>query len=226
MKMPPPAMIRTPPLRRFAASPRRGDAPCGPAEPVPRVLWNLLLPLFLVVGVSPALAQSPAFSSSASGFRPRFGEAYEARVTRVPDGDTLWVKPLAGGTYRKLRLDGVDAPEICQDGGVAAREALAARLLEQTVTVTERRRDDYGRALVRLKHRGDDVAGWLVREGWAWSYRWRHSDGLFAIEEVLARKDRKGIFASTGVENPRDFRKRHGPCPMPARRSAKDQAAR
>ena len=147
-------------------------------------------------------------------------------MTRVPDGDTLWVKPLAGGTYRKLRLDGVDAPEICQDGGVASREALAGRLLEQTVTVTERRRDDYGRALVRLKHRGDDVAGWLVREGWAWSYRWRHSDGPFAIEEVLARKDRKGIFASVGAENPRDFRKRHGPCPMPPRSSAKDQPSR
>ena len=70
------------------------------------------------------------------------------------------------------------------------------------------------------------VAGWLVREGWAWSYRWRHSDGPFAIEEVLARKDRKGIFASAGAENPRDFRKRHGPCPMPARSSAKDQPAR
>ena len=219
--------MRGPPLRRFAASPRRGDAPCGPAKPVPRVPWSLFAPLLFVFGASLALAQSPASTSSAaSGFRPRFNEAYEARVTRVPDGDTLWVKPLAGGTYRKLRLDGVDAPEICQDGGVAAREALAARLLERTVTVTERQRDDYGRALVRLKHRGDDVAGWLVREGWAWSYRWRHSDGPFAIEEVLARKDRKGIFASAGAENPRDFRKRHGPCPMPARSSAKDQPAR
>ena len=219
--------MRGSPLRRFAASPRRGDAPCGPAKPVPRVPWSLFAPLLFVFGASLALAQSPASTSSAaSGFRPRFNEAYEARVTRVPDGDTLWVKPLAGGTYRKLRLDGVDAPEICQDGGVASREALAGRLLEQTVTVTERRRDDYGRALVRLKHRGDDVAGWLVREGWAWSYRWRHSDGPFAIEEVLARKDRKGIFASAGAENPRDFRKRHGPCPMPARSSAKDQPAR
>ena len=211
-----------PPLRRFAASPRRGDAPCGPAEPVPRVPWSSLAPLLLVFFSAFSLAQAPA----ASGFRPRFGEAYEARVTRVPDGDTLWVKPVAGGTFRKLRLDGVDAPELCQDGGVAARKALAGRLLAQTVTVTERRRDDYGRALVRLNHRGEDVAGWLVREGWAWSYRWRHSDGPFAIEETLARKDRKGIFASVDAENPRDFRRRHGPCPMPPRADPKAQAAR
>ena len=138
----------------------------------------------------------------------------------------MWVKPLAGGTYRKLRLDGVDAPEMCQDGGPAARDALVRRLLEQTVVVSERRRDDYGRALVRLNHRGEDVGGWLVREGWAWSYRWRHSDGPFAIEEALARKERKGIFAAAVVEEPRAFRKRNGPCPMPARPAAKDQPPR
>jgi micrococcal nuclease len=156
----------------------------------------------------------------------RGDSSYEARVTRVSDGDTLWVKPVAGGSYRKLRIDGVDAPEICQDGGTAAREVLARRVLEQTVVVRERRRDDYGRALVRWTHEGEDVAGWLVREGWAWSYHWRHSDGPFATEETLARKDRKGIFAAAGAEEPRAFRKRHGSCPMPERVSAKDQPPR
>ena len=40
------------------------------------------------------------------------------------------------------------------------------------------------------------------------------------------RKDRKGIFATAGTEEPRVFRKRHGPCPMPERASAKDQPPR
>ena len=219
-------MKRTP-LRRFAASPLEGGTtPEARRSRFLGVCWSLFAPLLLVFGASASLAQSSASSSSASGFRPRFGEAYEARVTRVPDGDTVWVQPLAGGTFRKLRLDGVDAPEICQDGGVASREVLAGRLLAQTVTVTERRRDDYGRALVRIRHRGDDVAGWLVREGWAWSYRWRHSDGPFAVEETLARKERKGLFAAAGAEEPRTFRKRNGPCPMPQRPAPKAQAAR
>ena len=213
------------PLRRFAASPRKGDAPCGPAKPVPRVPWSLVAPLLLALGASVSFAQTLDAASSA-GFFPRFDEAYEARVTRVSDGDTLWVKPLAGGTYRKLRLEGVDAPEICQDGGLAARDALLRRVQGQTVEVTERRRDDYGRALVRLTVRDDDVAAWLVREGLAWSYRWRHSDGPFAIEEALARKERKGIFSAEVVEEPRAFRKRNGPCPMPERPAAKDQAPR
>jgi micrococcal nuclease len=182
------------------------------------VAARAVLSLAFVVLALPAVAQSPL----PKPFFPRPDEAYEARVTRVSDGDTLWVKPLAGGSYRKLRIDGVDAPEICQDSGTDAREALLQRVLEQTVVVRERRRDDYGRALVRLTHGGEDVAGWLVREGWAWSYRWRHSDGPFADEEAAAREARKGIFATPGPEEPRNFRRRHGPCPMPERATPRD----
>ncbi len=131
----------------------KGAATAGLNALVSRLRGAVLAPLVLATSlVSVSSFAQPASAPAA----PRFGEAYGARVTRVPDGDTLWVRPLAGGKYRKLRLDGVDAPEICQPGGTAARDALAARVLEQTVTVTERRRDDYGRALVRLN-------GWVCR---------------------------------------------------------------
>ena len=197
------------PLRRCAASPLRGDAPCGPAQPVPRVPWKLW-PLVGVLAASLALAQT-------SGSKPIGSVVYEARVTRVFDGDTLWVQPLDGGRYRKLRLDGLDAPEICQSGGEASRDALAARVLRQVVTVRERSHDDYGRALVRLQHGGEDVGAFMVLQGQAWSYRWRHSEGPFAQEEARARAQKKGLFAADAPELPRDFRRRHGPCPLPPR---------
>ena len=148
---------------------------------------------------------------------PRRDEVYSARVSRVFDGDTVWVKPLAGGPYRKLRLEGIDAPEICQNGGKASRDVLAQRVLNQVVEVRVRAQDDYGRGVARLKHQGDDVAAWLVESGHAWSYRWRRSLGPFADEEALARKSRRGVFKDAAAELPRDFRKRHGPCPMPTR---------
>lgn len=197
------------PLRRCAASPRWGDAPCGPAKPVPRVPWTLW-PLLLVFGASLALAQT-------SGSKPSGSVVYDARVTRVFDGDTLWVQPLPNGRYRKLRLDGLDAPEICQTGGEASRDALAARVLQQVVTVRERSHDDYGRALVRLQHEGEDMGAFMVLQGHAWSYRWRHSQGPYAQQEQQARALKKGLFDDAAAEVPRDFRKRHGPCPLPAR---------
>ena len=165
------------------------------------------------VGVGLALV---ALSAGAQDEQGR-DEVYSARVSRVFDGDTVWVKPLAGGQYRKLRLEGIDAPEICQSGGEASRDALARRVLNQVVEVRVRAQDDYGRGVARLDHQGDDVAAWLVVNGHAWSYRWRRSPGLFAHEEAMARKSRLGVFKEAEAESPRDFRKRHGPCPMPPR---------
>jgi micrococcal nuclease len=144
-------------------------------------------------------------------------EVYSARVTRVFDGDTIWVKPMAGGTYRKLRLDGMDAPEICQPGGEASRDVLASRVLNQVVEVRVRTQDDYGRGIARVVHHGDDVAAWMVSNGQAWSYRWRRSLGPFPAEEAAARERRRGLFAEVSPELPREFRQRHGPCPMPPR---------
>lgn len=143
------------------------------------------------------------------------GEAvYEARVSRVHDGDTLWVQPVEGGRYRKLRIDGIDAPEICQSGGLAARDALRRHVQDRVVTVRERQLDKYGRALVTLSLGQEDVAGWLVDQGLAWSYRWRKSLGPYADQELVAREKRLGLFNEPQPEVPGDFRKRHGPCPQ------------
>lgn len=163
-----------------------------------------------VLGAALALVSAGALCAAAD--EPT---VYAARVSRVFDGDTLWVKPLDGGRYRKLRLDGIDAPEICQAGGTASRDALARRVLHQVVAVSVRQHDDYGRGLARLTHQGDDIAAWMVVQGQAWSYRWRRSLGPFEDEEARARQGRKGLFADASAELPREFRQRHGPCPLP-----------
>ena len=141
--------------------------------------------------------------------------AWPGIVTHVSDGDTVWVQPLHGGEAHKVRLLGIDAPEICQTGGLAARDALATRVLRQVVTVNERQRDHYGRALVHLTHQGEDVGAWLVVRGHAWAYHWRYGEGVYAGEERQARAQKKGLFADRNAEVPRDFRRRHGPCPLP-----------
>lgn len=140
-------------------------------------------------------------------------ERYTARVSRVHDGDTVWVRPLAGGPYRKLRLLGIDAPEICQDGGVAARDALAGRILQQVVRVEERGDDSYGRGLARIELEGEDLNAWLVQQGLAWSYGGGRKG--YARLQARAEKERRGVFARPLPETPRDFRRRHGPCPLP-----------
>ena len=133
-------------------------------------------------------------------------------VIHVTDGDTLWVRPEQGGAPRKIRLDGIDAPEICQTYGVRARSALQQRLLHRSVTVAVRRIDDYRRPVARLRLQGEDISQWMVQEGHAWSYRYRRNPGPYAAEELAAQAARRGLFADARAERPRAFRQQHGPC--------------
>jgi micrococcal nuclease len=137
-------------------------------------------------------------------------QALSGVVTRVADGDTLWVRPL-GGKPVKVRLQGIDAPERCQAWGEQARAALESRVLHRQVAVRTRAYDDYQRAIAHVELNGEDVAAWMVREGHAWSYRYRRSPGPYAAQEQQARAARRGLFAQPAVE-PRMFRKTHGPC--------------
>lgn len=142
-------------------------------------------------------------------------------VSRVTDGDTVWVRP-PGQRPVAVRLVGLDAPERCQPGGSEATGALAARLLRRHVDVETVGRDDYGRTLGRLYLDGQDIGAWLVREGHAWSAGRGRADGPYRREERSARRHRRGVFAAdpSALETPQEFRRRHGPCPRaPARRA-------
>jgi micrococcal nuclease len=134
-------------------------------------------------------------------------------VTRVSDGDTLWIAMQPKGKPIKMRMQGIDAPEICQAWGAQARDALKKRLLQQSVSVEIRAKDDFGRSLILLTHGGEDVGAWLVKSGHAWSYPYRRKPGAYAMEQEQARAKRIGLWAQreTAME-PRQFRRSHGAC--------------
>jgi micrococcal nuclease len=133
-------------------------------------------------------------------------------VTHVSDGDTLWLRTSAQSKPIKVRLQGIDAPEACQAWGPEAGAALRKKLLNQSVSLNTRAKDDYDRALGRLQHQGEDVGQWLVSQGHAWSYHYRRDPGPYATEQSAAQKSRLGLWSQPKPEEPRAFRKRHGPC--------------
>ena len=138
-------------------------------------------------------------------------------VTGVVDGDTVRVRPLVGARPVAVRLQGIDAPEICQNGGPAARDAVKRQLMHQRVWVHSQARDQFGRVLARLTLNGDDPAARLVADGWVWSYQYRTGQGPYAAEQRQAAARRLGLFADGLPEEPSAFRKRHGACPHPIR---------
>lgn len=164
---------------------------------------TLVCVCWLVLGSAGAQASRPG---------PASGEVLlGAVVLRVVDGDSLWVRP-QGGAPLRLRVSGVDAPEICQRHGRDARDALAMRLQGKKVRVTLQHKDTYDRWLARVDGPDGDVGAWLVGQGHAWSMRWQNNPGPYAVQEAAARKARRGLFKEAQPETPRDFRRRNGPC--------------
>ena len=141
---------------------------------------------------------------------PAGARALHGVVNHVTDGDTLWVRQASGAPVQ-VRIQGLDAPEICQPFGPQARDALAARVLHRTVRVATRARDRYPRTVGSLSLEGQDVGAWLVAGGFAWSAHYRGRNGPYAVEEARARQERRGLWAAAAQE-PRVFRKRHGSC--------------
>ncbi len=169
-------------------------------------LFRLLLVLALFWRVA---EPAPAFAA------PPAKAAWSGVVTYVVDGDTVRVRPPGGGKPVSIRLDGIDAPEICQAFGPASRDALMQRVLGKRVQVYGKRHDDYGRLLARLELQGDDTGQWMVARGLAWSYRFRSSAGPYAAQQRRAKAAGLGVFSSTHGTPPvypAQFRRQHGSC--------------
>lgn len=135
-----------------------------------------------------------------------------AIVSYVADGDTVYVRQPGQDLPQAVRLLGIDAPEICQEGGAWSRQALQSLLLGQSVTLARQGRDSFGRELAIVYWQGQDVGRWMVQQGLAWSYRFGRDAGPYATEESAARASRLGLFARPDPLPPHRFRRRHGSC--------------
>ena len=147
-------------------------------------------------------------------------------VTRVIDGDTLVVQ-IAAQAPLHVRLRDIDAPESCQEGGAASRQALEELALGKTVELRIHAHDSYGRAVAAVSVDGEDVGRRMVVEGHAWSIRTRWDNGPLVKQERQAQALRRGLHATPGAVTPKEFRRAHGPCAWTPKPPAKtDRAAR
>lgn len=138
-------------------------------------------------------------------------------VSHVSDGDTLWVRPSGGAEAVKIRIDGIDAPEICQAYGPEAQQALRRLSPHQAVQVRGRTRDSYGRLIAQVQVQQTDIGQRMVASGHAWAHSYRNYKSAYGAQQNAAQKARLGLFAGPNPQNPRDFRKQHGSCkPGPA----------
>ena len=122
--------------------------------------------------------------------------ATEGRCLRVSDGDTITIA--AEGRKEKVRLIGIDAPELRQEGGPEARQYLAKRILNRRVKVEGETCDRYGRLLGTVYH----INLSLLREGHAWDYKAYSAGPAYTRAERAARAARRGLWAQQNAVAP------------------------
>ena len=115
------------------------------------------------------------------------------RVTRVVDGDTIYVS-LSRGPIR-VRLSGADAPEHDQPWGPQATAALASRVLNREVELVPVDQDRYDRLVAHVCLGSEDVGAALVAQGDAWAYRRYLKDPSYCAYEGIARAARRGVWS-------------------------------
>lgn len=135
--------------------------------------------LMIATGLSIALfaldiIPDSVFTSAGSSTRPManspvqarasgtVGEVFQGNVTRIVDGDTFWTD----AADVRIRIWGLDAPELGAPGGDAATEALRRIVGNAPVTCLTRDIDRWGRIVGQcFSANGEDITRQMIEGG-------------------------------------------------------------
>ena len=114
-------------------------------------------------------------------------EIFVGRVVGVNDGDTITVLDTQAKPIR-VRLAGIDAPELGQPYSRRSKEFLAGMVFQRDVEVRSDKLDRYGRVVGKVMRVDLDVCRQMIAAGFSWHYK--------AYEFEQSEEDRR-VYAET-----------------------------
>lgn len=125
-------------------------------------------------------------------------------VVDVHDGDTVRLQD-----GQRVRLWGIDAPELKQPYGIQSRDHLRKLCQGKVVTLKTHGEDKYGRTLAVVLVAGRNCNESLLQAGLAWWYR-KYTPGEKRYEalEAEAHRKRVGLWAARSWMPPWEWRHR------------------
>lgn len=131
----------------------------------------------------------------------------KGRITKVSDGDTVILTDDTGNRY-KIRLNGIDCPEIEQDFGDEARRFVEEMVQDKTVLVDVVGTDTYDRKLGVLYVDKININEALLANGLAWVYHY-NQDSKYKQLQKEAKTHKKNIWSSSKPVDPYAWRKQN-----------------
>jgi endonuclease YncB( thermonuclease family) len=114
----------------------------------------------------------------------------------------------------RVRIKGIDAPELNQPYGIRAREELKKLISGQKILLTEITTDHYDRVLARpmlintnLTENEKDIALILISKGAAWSdHETSHIKQMYRNAQQKAQSSKLGLWGNANPESPHNYR--------------------
>lgn len=129
------------------------------------------------------------------------------KVVAIHDGDTLTLR--TEDDTLKVRLSGIDTPEIGQPFGNSAKQALSGLVFGKSVAVDSTGKDRYGRTLGTIfSANRDNINEFLVRQGMAWWYEFfAPEDSNLKEAQQEAMQAKRGLWADNKPIPPWEWRR-------------------
>lgn len=129
---------------------------------------------------------------------------YQANVTKVISGDTFMAKK--DNQEIKVRVLGIDAPELKQNYGKDAKKYLESLILNKTVEIKEDRIDQYDRVVGEVFLGDKNINIDMLETGNAWCMRSQREVKEYFDAQEEAKANKKGLWAEENPESPWKFR--------------------
>ena len=111
-------------------------------------------------------------------------EVLKGKVIKVYDGDTLTIS--VADKKHRIRLEGIDAPELDQKYGKNSRDFLKQKLLGQNVEIRVKNIDIYQRKVGQIYYKSESVNLTMIKEGCAWHYKEFSDNNIYANAQSTA----------------------------------------
>ncbi|XP_072996986.1 probable staphylococcal-like nuclease CAN1 [Typha latifolia] len=109
----------------------------------------------------------------------------------------------------RIRLRGIDAPEMAMTYGQESKEALVKLIQGKSLTIHVYGEDCYGRSIGDIYCNGVFIQEQLLKRGFAWHYKAYDQRPEFAKWQKEARLASRGLWALPNPEKPWEWRKIH-----------------
>ena len=134
--------------------------------------------------------------------------AVSGKVIRVSDGDTILIQ--SGSQKIRVRMYGIDAPELKQKYGEESKKYLEKSIMDKNVDIKVINQDQYGRKVGKVFYKNKDINLEMLETGNAWFYEYHakhEKDYRKAFKN--AKEQKLGLWKDKNPQNPRNFRLDH-----------------